>query len=223
MHRHKALYRDLKPENVVISQWDRYLKVVDFGYSTYNSHSGSRESFCGTLEYLCPEKIQGLPYDYSSDIWSLGILLFVMLCDRHPYTSPKEGSMPISSSHSHRGVVPKLRHLSRNIPSLMKEYKHHRKQSAFSSSVQNLISSMLSFRPDERPSISQIKKHPWFSSIDFDQLKEKRLDPPYGCYDAFELPDESDSSSVWIKLINVYPATYSVTRYKKLFVLNFPR
>lgn len=184
LHSHAAVFRDIKPENILISYWDRYLKVIDFGYSSYlDKETGTRETLCGTLEYLCPEKIQGVPYDTASDIWSFGILLFVMLCDRFPYKNPSQVSPDLDQDM--KGVIPIMKSLSKEVPRLLRlHFKDRKQKEPLSSSIENLISSMLSFDPQKRPTISQIKKHEWFRSVDFKQMESKQITPPRDVYDS---------------------------------------
>ena len=100
----QAIFRDLKPENILVSCWDKYLKVIDFGYCAFleenvdskykesktRTNKPKKKTFCGSLEYMSPEILQGKLYDTASDIWSFGILLFVMLCDCFPIHYEKE-------------------------------------------------------------------------------------------------------------------------------------
>lgn len=56
------------------------LKLSDFGWAAYCPINQRRETFCGTLDYVSPEVVEGHPYDYSVDIWSLGVLCYE-LCE----------------------------------------------------------------------------------------------------------------------------------------------
>lgn len=74
MHSRNIIHRDIKPENILIG-CDGELKLADFGWSVYNRDK-KRNTFCGTAEYLSPEMCKESVYDYSADIWSLGILCY---------------------------------------------------------------------------------------------------------------------------------------------------
>lgn len=195
LHGAGAVYRDIKAENILVSHWDHYLRFIDFGYSSYlEEKSNCLRSYCGTLEYLCPEKIQGHAYDQSSDIWSLGILFFVMICDRFPYRfTYREGKgkdaitlIPLPPAPIEHPVVKEkaqsmistLKHVSKDIPSLFQAFAREKKRPAISPDLVSLVSWMLRYKRQNRPTITQIKQHPWFKSINFDLLARKGVQPP---------------------------------------------
>jgi len=79
LHKHKVIYRDIKPENIILDN-KGYIKLTDFGLAKedVNDDVGT-QTFCGTPEYLAPEIIRGDKYGKSVDIWCMGILLYEML------------------------------------------------------------------------------------------------------------------------------------------------
>ena len=76
------IHRDLKPENVLVG--DNVMKIADFGWSNVNDDT--RNTFCGTPDYLSPEMILGSGHSEKLDIWTLGVLMYEMLHGRPPFT-----------------------------------------------------------------------------------------------------------------------------------------
>lgn len=85
LHENKYIHRDLKTENIMIDEENK-VKLCDFG-NCVELLSGTRNSICGTYEYMAPEVINEISYDYSIDIWSLGILLYELLHGYSPFRS----------------------------------------------------------------------------------------------------------------------------------------
>jgi serine/threonine protein kinase len=90
-HRRGVLHRDIKPENIVIDR-EGTVKVMDFGIAhALGSARMTRErSVIGTLEYMPPERILNREMDQRSDLYSVGVLLFEMLCGRLPFVNDSE-------------------------------------------------------------------------------------------------------------------------------------
>src|ERR1017187_51072 len=90
-HRRGVLHRDIKPENIVIDR-EGAVKVMDFGIAHARSEERmTRERVViGTLEYMSPERVMNREMDQRSDLYSVGVLLFEMLCGRLPFEGESE-------------------------------------------------------------------------------------------------------------------------------------
>lgn len=84
MHSKNIVYRDLKPENVLVDSRG-YLKVTDFGFSTELDESGRAYTVCGTPAYFAPELIEGRGYGKGLDWWTVGVFTFELLAGFPPF------------------------------------------------------------------------------------------------------------------------------------------
>lgn len=84
LHSHEIVYRDIKPENVLLDRHGR-VKLVDFGFARF-CHDKAW-TICGTPEYLAPEIILSRGHDFGADWWALGVLIYEMLAGFPPHQS----------------------------------------------------------------------------------------------------------------------------------------
>lgn len=92
MHEKNLVHRDLKPENVVLGVNNTW-KIIDFGFSRVIESKLSRmKSFVGTMNYVAPEVVERKEYKSSVDVWSIGVISFVLLVGYLPFntSSPEE-------------------------------------------------------------------------------------------------------------------------------------
>lgn len=88
LHKKNIMHRDLKPENLILKRKNDItsIVIVDFGLSDlYNKENEYLFNRCGTIGYVAPEILNELPYDHKVDIFSLGIILFILLTGDSPF------------------------------------------------------------------------------------------------------------------------------------------
>lgn len=140
IHDKKILHRDLKSQNIFLTE-NGLVKLGDFGIAKCLNFTMEKAStIVGTPYYLSPEIVQNLPYSFKSDIWSLGVLLYEMICLKMPFDA---SSLPMLSLKITRGNY-------NPIPSV------------FSSEIKNLVKSLLSVEIVKRPSINEILSKLYF-------------------------------------------------------------
>jgi len=89
-HERHVIHRDIKPSNLLVNHKGE-VKITDFGVSAVLASSmGQRDTFVGTYNYMSPERISGSTYDYSSDIWSLGMVVLECAIGRFPYMQSED-------------------------------------------------------------------------------------------------------------------------------------
>ena len=107
-HRFKICHRDLKPENILIDQMGN-LKIADFGMAALQPAGVILKTSCGSPHYASPEIAAGRPYHgHLADIWSCGIILYVMLAKRLPFGAERGPGM--TEDEYTRWVLDEVKH-----------------------------------------------------------------------------------------------------------------
>jgi calcium/calmodulin-dependent protein kinase I len=90
MHSHQVAHRDLKAENVLVSGDLQSIKIADFGLSNVLESATRLRTSCGTPDYVAPEVLKGEGYTEKVDVWSAGVLTYIMLCGYPPFYDPTQ-------------------------------------------------------------------------------------------------------------------------------------
>ncbi|KAM5180680.1 testis-specific serine/threonine-protein kinase 3 [Mantella aurantiaca] len=142
LHCNGVAHRDIKCENALLHRGS--LKLTDFGFAKMLSSSKNELShtFCGSVPYTAPEVLQGIPYDcWKSDIWSMGIVLYVMLNAKLPFT---ENNIPKILKCLQKGIT---------LPTHI----------CVSEDCKDLMKKLLETDIALRPSIKEVTAHPWLN------------------------------------------------------------
>ena len=145
LHKYGIVHRDLKPDNIMITQQNDYgiIKIMDFGLSKIVSTQEKMVDGYGTLSYVAPEVLLRTPYNKEVDIWSMGVILYYMLCGHLPFKGNKE-------------VIIAEKIVNDDLEFDEEEWEVRSKK------VRELISSCLKKEPEERITIDEFINHPWF-------------------------------------------------------------
>lgn len=118
LHSNNVIYRDLKPENLLICP-DGYLKITDFGFAKVLPPGHKTYTLCGTPEYIAPEVLANKGHDKGADWWTLGVLVYELLAGIDPFSSDSPSkiykkilslnySFPSSFSSESKSIVRRL-------------------------------------------------------------------------------------------------------------------
>ncbi|XP_031357629.1 ribosomal protein S6 kinase alpha-5-like [Photinus pyralis] len=150
MHSRGVVHRDLKPENLLFTtdEEDAEIKVVDFGFARLKQEKEVLHTPCFTLHYAAPEVLNGDPqgYDENCDLWSLGVILYTMMCGRAPFHS---------SSRDNSAVV---------VMAKIKNGDFSFSSPAWcdvSDDAKNIVQGLLTVDPQQRLRMVDLRNHPW--------------------------------------------------------------
>ena len=145
LHGKQICHRDIKPENIMISRKNdlNSIKIIDFGLSSQNFDQLENHNYCGTYIYMAPELIEKKLYFLSIDMWSIGVLMFILLNNgKHPFYVKGDN----------------LKQISQKIKNGKIEFYDN-----ISPMAKHLVKKLLEPNPSWRYTASQAIKHPWIT------------------------------------------------------------
>ena len=152
LHGKQICHRDIKPENIMLSKENDLngIKIVDFGLSASNFDKLINNDYCGTYIYMAPEQIEKKLYFISVDIWSIGILMFMLLNNgKHPFYTKGMDRTDFNK---------KIKTCKINFYNKISPMAKH------------LILKLLEPNPSWRYNASQAIKHPWITRNKYDEI-----------------------------------------------------
>ena len=150
LHSRGIVHRDIKPENVVFDNdaADSSVKIIDFGTAIALEEEGGKVTGggrIGTWSYWAPEQLAQQPYDFAVDMWSLGVLMYILLVGFHPFDPDGEAGEQQILANMKTGRV------SYDMP----EWQ------GVSPQAKQLVQSLLQPAPGERCTAAELVSHPW--------------------------------------------------------------
>jgi len=147
LHSIGIVHRDLKPENLIYlnKQDDSPIKITDFGLAKYRGNQNyDMHTACGTPGYVAPEVLKGEHYTKAVDMWSLGVILYILLCGFPPFY------------HQNTNMLYKL--IKKGAFEFPDPY-----WTDISDSAKSLVRGLLTVDPSKRMEAKDVLAHPWIS------------------------------------------------------------
>ncbi|KAJ9459071.1 RAC family serine/threonine-protein kinase-like protein [Diplonema papillatum] len=199
LHAHGIVYRDLKPQNVVLDA-DGHAVLTDLGLATDITQSGGRAyTFCGTPQYVAPEVLEGHGYKKAVDFWALGVMMYEMLV----------GVTPFQGGDSMQEMFVRVMEESIKYPA-----------TRVSPRAKEFISSTLERDPINRLcSLASAKLLKFFKPISWNELRHRRVTAPFipECDDGEVGIDDRPNTDIAYQNGNISYAATSAADVEKEF------
>ncbi|XP_041123405.1 G protein-coupled receptor kinase 5-like isoform X1 [Polyodon spathula] len=164
LHRECIVYRDLKPENILLDD-DGHIRISDLGLAIKIPAGETIRGRVGTVGYMAPEVLNNQRYTTCPDYWGLGCLIYEMIAGQSPFRGRKEKV--------------KREEVDKRVLESEEVYSDK-----FSEEAKSICKALLTKDPKERLGCKgecalEVKRHPFFKSIDFKRLEAGILQPPF--------------------------------------------
>ena len=150
LHLHDIVHRDLKPHNILLTKIgsETVLKIADFGFARFLKPADLAETLCGSPMYMAPEIQFGQKYSNNVDMWSVGVMLYELVCLKSPFPTVRS-QYELSIELRARGTQPFTLPLSAQV----------------SPELRDLVQKLLTIDPSSRMSIDELVVHPFFNGM----------------------------------------------------------
>ena len=194
LHSMQICHRDIKPDNIMISKESDLssIKIIDFGLSAQQFNYLTKNEYCGTILYMAPEQIEKKLYHFSVDIWSVGILMYMLLNNgKHPF---------YQKNIKKKDFLKKIKSGKLNFINKL------------SFMAQNLIYKLCEPNPSWRYSANLAIKHPWITRNTNDEI-------PVTFNEILNL-NNSKKNANYLMMISIFLNYYKKKEIKKGIIKN---
>ena len=157
LRKEKIIHRDIQLKNIVMDK-NKYFNVIDFSFSIDYSEKDNKEKYLNTYKMVTPpEMLNFQKYDYNSDYYRLGSIIYYLIFKKYPY----------------------IVKLERNITNIKINYKDIKN---YSENCIDFLNKLIISEPEKRigfKNINELKNHSWYIGFNWNKLKKKRLDSPF--------------------------------------------
>ena len=160
IHSHKVIHRDIKPENLLFDE-KGFLYITDFGFAKWAKKINHFDT-SGTISYMAPEVVSGKNHGYVSDYFSVGVVIYEIYENKRPFLSENR-TIYKQEVYSNKDL---FANLTRN----------------WSNEMIDFVKGLLNTKPEKRlgfKGFAQIIRHPWMKSINWRNLTEMKVEPPF--------------------------------------------
>lgn len=178
MHNNGIMHRDLKSENIIHN--GKHVVIIDFGTSKNISASKKHKQFTGTSLYIAPEVIKG-SYTEKCDIWSLGIIMYIMLSGEAPFKGKDNEIFANVLSQNYSIPIEEIPHISELAKDMLKQ--------------------VLTFDYLKRPSAAELLEHEWFKQLSDTSVGTVRLKAAADNIEKFQFKNKLQEA-IYMFLVN---------------------